>query len=64
MKVLMVNASDVGGGAARAAYRLLQGFQEIKVDAQMLVQDKLGNDPKVFASPAFVNRKLNSLIPY
>ena len=63
MKVLMVNASDLGGGAARAAYRLLQGFQEIKVDAQMLVQEKLGNDPKVFASPAFLSRKLNSLIP-
>ena len=63
MKVLMVNASDLGGGAARAAYRLLQGFQEIKVDAQMLVQEKLGNDPKVFASPAFISRKLSSFIP-
>ena len=63
MKVLMLNASDLGGGAARAAYRLFQGFQEIKVDAQMLVQEKLSNDPKVFSSPAFVNRKLNSLIP-
>jgi len=63
MKVLMVNASDIGGGAARAAYRLLQGFQEIQVEAQMMVQEKLGNDPKVFASQAFLSRKLTSLTP-
>ncbi len=40
MKVLLFNTDDIQGGAARAAYRLHQGFQRINVSSQMAVQNK------------------------
>src|SRR5690606_17255027 len=40
MRVLIVNAYDTKGGAARAAYRLHQGLQTINVKSQMLVYQK------------------------
>lgn len=49
MKVLLINNSDLSGGAARAAYRLHQGLQQLSVDSQMLVQQKLSHDRSVFA---------------
>ncbi|BAU66625.1 glycosyl transferase, group 1 [Stanieria sp. NIES-3757] len=49
MKVLLINHSDLAGGAARAAYRLHQGLQQLSVDSQMLVQQKLSDDRAVFA---------------
>ncbi|WP_144872778.1 glycosyltransferase family 4 protein [Hyella patelloides] len=52
MKVLLINSSDSKGGAARAAYRLHQGFQLIEVDSQMLVQVKNTSDRLIIGSPA------------
>jgi glycosyltransferase involved in cell wall biosynthesis len=49
MNVLILNTSDITGGAARAAYRLHQGFHNIGVNSQMIVQDKSSNDEAVFA---------------
>ncbi len=49
MKVLHLNTSDIKGGAARAAYRLHQGLQNINIDSQMLVQEKSGDDKTVSA---------------
>jgi glycosyltransferase involved in cell wall biosynthesis len=49
MKVLLLNTSDITGGAARAAYRLHQGLQSIGVNSQMLVQEKFSNDQTVTA---------------
>lgn len=49
MKVLLVNSSDLEGGAARAAYRLHQGLQGIGVTSQMLTQTKLSSDKSVLA---------------
>jgi glycosyltransferase involved in cell wall biosynthesis len=49
MKVLLLNTSDITGGAARAAYRLHQGLQSIGVNSQMLVQEKFSNDKTVTA---------------
>ncbi|AFZ35026.1 glycosyl transferase group 1 [Stanieria cyanosphaera PCC 7437] len=49
MKVLLINHSDLAGGAARAAYRLHQGLKQLSVDSQMLVQQKLSDDRAVFA---------------
>ena len=40
MKALIISASDLKGGAARAAHRLHQGLQQIDIDSQMLVQTK------------------------
>jgi len=44
MKVLILNTSDIHGGAARAAYRLHQSLLAQNVDSQMLVQDKRSDD--------------------
>ena len=52
MKVLLINSSDIQGGAARAAYRLHQGLQYIAINSQMLVQKKVSDDKTVFAPKA------------
>lgn len=49
MKVLMMNTSDINGGAARAAYRLHTGLSNIGVQSQMLVQQKFSDDPCVYS---------------
>tara|TARA_Y100001001_G_scaffold160923_2_gene184429 strand:+ start:7824 stop:9059 length:1236 start_codon:yes stop_codon:yes gene_type:complete len=43
MKVLIVNASDISGGAARAANRLHRALLNQGIESQMLVQSKTGN---------------------
>lgn len=47
MKALLINTSDIDGGAARAAYRLHQGLQAIGVASQMLVRSKFSGDSTV-----------------
>ncbi len=47
MNVLLLSTSDVKGGAARAAYRLHQGFKNIDHHSQMLVQTKHIDDRQV-----------------
>jgi glycosyltransferase involved in cell wall biosynthesis len=49
VKILHLSTQDIGGGAARAAYRLHKGLQHIGLESQMLVQEKLSNDKSVFA---------------
>jgi len=44
MKILIVNTSDIDGGAARAAYRLHQALLSQDIDSQMLVQNKSSDD--------------------
>lgn len=43
MNILLLNTTDIKGGAARASYRLHQGLQSINAHAQMLVQTKHGD---------------------
>jgi glycosyltransferase involved in cell wall biosynthesis len=50
MNVLLLSTYDIEGGAARAAYRLNQGFQRINVHSQMLVQSKQVNDRRIIGS--------------
>ncbi|MFM6022873.1 MAG: glycosyl transferase, partial [Dolichospermum sp.] len=50
IKPLVISTSDINGGAARAAYRLHQGLQNIAVDSQMLVQNKQSDDYTVIAT--------------
>ncbi|MBD6619990.1 glycosyltransferase [Komarekiella sp. 'clone 1'] len=52
MKVLLLNSSDIEGGAARAAYRLHQGLQNLDIPTQMLVQLKKSDDRDVIGSQA------------
>jgi len=49
MKILLVNTFDLYGGAARAAYRLFQGFRRIGSDCTMMVGRKHGDDAHVRA---------------
>ena len=52
MKVLLLSNSDRKGGAARATFRLHQGFQRIHVNSQMLVQTKQSDAQTVVGSSA------------
>lgn len=47
MKILIVNAMDINGGAARAAYRLKNALSKANVTVQMLVQTKESDDKDV-----------------
>ena len=49
MKVLHISTNDISGGAARAAYRLHTGLEDIGLESQMLVQEKYSNDKTVIA---------------
>lgn len=44
MKILIVNTSDINGGAARAAYRLHRALLDQKIYSQMLVSQKSIDD--------------------
>jgi glycosyltransferase involved in cell wall biosynthesis len=56
MKVLILNESDIDGGAARAAYRLHQGLQQTAVQSQMLVRAKFSGDRTVVAPKAVLTK--------
>ena len=59
MRVMHVSGSDVGGGAARAAYGIHKSVQESGIDSQMLVQNRLTRDASVVRyrpSPQFIQR--------
>lgn len=47
MKVLIINTSDIHGGAAVAAFRLMQALNQKGVDAKMMVRDAFSNDTHV-----------------
>jgi len=48
MKILLLNTTDLKGGAAIASYRLLNALLKKKVDVKMLVRDKFSNNENVF----------------
>lgn len=49
MRVLLLNQSDIQGGAAIAAHRLHTGLGQIGVESFMVVQQRSGSDPNVIA---------------
>lgn len=60
MKILIVNTSDLRGGAAIAAYRLMQGINDSGVaTAKMLVMEKLSQDPNIVHVGNSLNHKWN-----
>ncbi len=61
MKVLHISTKDLEGGAARAAYRLHQGLESIKVNSQMLVQIKVSDDPTVIAPQTIIEKSIAML---
>lgn len=63
MKILIVNTSDIKGGAARAAYRLHRSLLSLHVDSQMLVQNKSGDDFTVLVQGKKTAKYFNKLRP-
>ena len=63
MKILIVNTSDIQGGAARAAYRLHQALLTEGVDSQMLVQSQSSDDFTVIGPQTKVQKALGKLRP-
>ena len=63
MKILIVNTSDINGGAARAAYRLHQALLSQQVDSQMLVQSKASDDYRVLAPKSKFKKVFSKLRP-
>jgi glycosyltransferase involved in cell wall biosynthesis len=61
MKVLIVNTSDINGGAARAAYRLHKSLLTQNIDTQMLVLDKSSGDFSVLGPTSKIEKVLNKL---
>lgn len=63
MKILLLSARDLRGGAARAAYRLHQGLLAAQVDSQMLVQNKLSDCNTVLAPKSKIQRGIAAIKP-
>jgi len=63
MKILIVNTSDIQGGAARAAYRLHNALLSLHVESQMLVQSKSSDDYTVVTESKKTIKYLNKLRP-
>jgi glycosyltransferase involved in cell wall biosynthesis len=63
MRILVINQSDVDGGAARATYRLASKFFEMGFDIKMLVMRKLGNDAWVLGPLNFTLNIISRLFP-
>ena len=63
MKLLFLNAWDNEGGAARAAYRLLEGIRQTGVDVRMLVKKKNLPDPAIVGPRARIDRVMAYIRP-
>ena len=63
MKILIVNTSDINGGAARAAYRLHKSLLEQEIDSTMVVQTKTSDDFTVVTTTNKFLKTLNRLRP-
>ena len=64
MKILILNTSDSGGGAARAAYRLHKSLLTHGVDSIMLVKNKYSNDQLIYSLSNTKSQKvLSKIIP-
>lgn len=56
MKILHLSTSDIDGGAARAAYRLHQGLNQMGVSSYMLVRDKQKKSPSVISDTSAITK--------
>lgn len=63
MKILILSARDLRGGAARAAYRLHQGLLTASVDSKMLVQNKLSDCATIIAPKSKMQRGIAAMKP-
>lgn len=63
MRVLIVNSSDLEGGAARAAYRLHHSLLKEGVDSKLLVQSKVSDDFTVLGPISKVEKLASRIRP-
>lgn len=63
MKVLIVNTSDIEGGAARAAYRLHRSLLDAGIESKMLVQSKASDDFTVIGPVSKFEKGLGRIRP-
>ena len=63
MRVLMLNTSDVAGGAAKAAHALHTALRAQKVDTQLLVQDRRTTDASIQQPRSRLTRSLAAWRP-
>lgn len=63
MKPIILNTSDIEGGAARAAYRLHKGLRSIGLDSQMLVQTKSSDDHTVVGPQTKIQKVFGMIRP-
>ena len=63
MKIVMVNTSDIEGGAARAAYRLHRSLLAEGVESQMLVQSKASDDFTVIGPGTKIQKGVGKIRP-
>lgn len=61
MNVLIVNTSDIQGGAAKAAYRLHSSLIDAGINSQMLVRSKLGQDDLVIGPSNNIQKNMAKL---
>jgi glycosyltransferase involved in cell wall biosynthesis len=62
MKILLINKSDRTGGAAVACMRLFRAHQKNKLTVNVLVQEKLLDEPAVISTTTgWISRKINFL---
>lgn len=61
MKILLLNTSDLEGGAARAAFRLHKGLQKVGLESQMLVQSQISDDSAVISPNSSLEKEMMHL---
>lgn len=64
MKVLQINHSDIGGGAARAAYRIHHALRDTGVDSTMLINVATAGDWTVVGPASKWNKALGRIRPH
>jgi len=64
MKVVIVNKSDIQGGAARAAHRLHTGLRRIDVDSKMFVDKKISDDLNVYGPKKKIGKLWGEVSPF
>lgn len=64
MKIVIVNYSDIGGGAARAAYRIHHALREFCIDSQMWVDDAILGDWTVQGPSSKLRKGLAKFRPF
>lgn len=63
MKVLLLNSTDIQGGAARAAYRLHSGLRAQGLDSAIFVQQKFSSESTVFAAETKLEKAISAIRP-